>query len=436
MVKATERVCHAGGEGRSGSCSAATRRRRPASWYNFGVGSVVVDQIGSDGRLLSDVDTTLTIAQRDALLLAALPGASVETYAGESVVVYGDQVILRKQITYLGIPWERFKKRIQIPPSWKTVHRQAVADGRTPRFVGVYHYGAVTVFVDFDPSTYMLRSANNSAAHVATNDLFQAQTLGTFSRTDRNGNHLTSVRFDLFADYLLDRVRDHSRYLEAFEAFNMEFLTGERVEALAAVREMHGAGWPDTMQGEWAGFYLEYRIDEFLRRGGRHSPVAFQKVKRRGGLDYDLVFLDQGEVAYFGDLKASNITKHESPGNDAEAMRRCVDQYGRFWYVIYEHETWHSRDEGDVPVVAWNEWRRSVGHVGAKDYSPYSYRQRFKSAVRFSRMMVLEVNQANFHIVLGDFNQGRQPDGASRAVKVMISKKNIDNFLIHTESLG
>lgn len=396
---------------------------------------MVVDQIGSDGRLLAGVDTRLTISQRDALLLAALPGATVETYAGESVIVYGNQVIMRKQITYLGIPWERFKKRIQIPPSWKAVHRQAVADGRTPRFVGVYQYGAVTIFVDFDPSTYVLRGANNSAAHVATNDLFQAQTLGTFSRTDRNGNHLTSVRSDLFADYLRDRVRERPSYLEAFDAFNVEFLTGERVEALDAVREMHSASWPDTMQGEWAGFYLEYRIDEFLRRSGQYTSVAFQKVKRRGELDYDLVFLDQDQVAYFGDLKASNIAKHESPGNDAEAIRRCVSEYGRFWYVIYEHETWHSREESDAPVIAWNEWRRSVGHVGAKDYNPYSYRQRFKSAVRFSRMMVLEVNQANFHIVLGDFNQGRQPDGAPRAVKVMISKKNIDNFLIHSDSV-
>jgi len=230
-------------------------------------------------------------------------------------------------------------------------------------------------------------------------------------------------------------VGDEPGYLGAFDAFNAEFLTGERVEALDAVREMYGARWPDTMQGEWAGFYLEYRMDEFLRRTGQDRSVAFQKVKRRGGLDYDLVFLGEDDVAYFGDLKASNIAKHESPGNDAEAIRRCVAEYGRFWYVIYEHDTWHSRDEADAPVIAWNEWRRSVGHVGAKDYNPYSYRQRFKSAVRFSRMMVLEVNQANFHIVLGDFHQGRQPDGASRAVKVMISKKNIDNFLIYAKSV-
>ena len=394
------------------------------------MGSVVVDQIGSDGTLLEDIDTTLTNSQKVELLLAALPGARAETYAGEQVVLFHDQVILKKQVTHLGIPWESFKKRIQIPRKWLDVHRQALEDGLTPRFIGIYSYRDVTIFVDFDPRTYVLRKANNSAAHVATNDLYQAQTLGLFSRIDGRGNKLTSVRSDWLADYLLDRVREEHPYLEVFADFNAEFLTHGRLDALDAVHEMYADAWPDTMQGEWAGFYLEYRLDKFLRRTGADHLIAFQRAKRRGELDYDLVFKDRRRVAHYGDLKASNMAENESPGNAAEDIRRCVAEYGRFWYVIYEHETWHSRSDGDLPVMAWNEWRRTVGHVGRKAYDPLSYARRFKSAVRFARMMILEVNEVNFHVVLGDFNQGRQPDGAARALKVMITKRNIDNFLI------
>lgn len=399
------------------------------------MGNVVVDQIGLAGRLINDVDTTLTEGQKNALLLEALPGATIAQYAGLRVVKYQDQVILKAQVTYLGIPWESFKKRIQIPRRWLDVYEQALRDGLTPRFVGIYHYDGVTVFVDFDPSTYVTRKANNSAAHVATNDLFQAQTVGLFSRTDRNGNRLASVRSDLFADYLRGLVREEHPYVDVFDSFNADFLGHGRLEALDAVQEMHKAQWPDTMQGEWAGFYLEYRLDQFLRRSEADRFVAFQKAKKRGVLDYDLVFKDGLQVAFYGDLKASNITEHESPGNDAEDIRRCLAEYGRFWYVIYEHETWHSRDEGDLPVIAWNEWRRSVGHVGRKDYDPLSYARRFKSAVRFTAMLILEVNKANLHTVLGEFKQGRQPGGASRALKVMISKRNIDNFLISSASV-
>ena len=188
------------------------------------MGSVVVDQIGSDGSLLEDVDTSLTSREKNDLLLAALPGSTVEFYAGEQVVLFHDQVIMRKQVTYLGIPWEPFKKRIQIPRKWLDVHRQALEDGLSPRFLGIYHHRGVTIFVDFDPSTYVQRKANNSAAHVATNDLYQAQVFGLFSRVDGRGNALSSVCADLLAD-TQDKIWDERPYLDVFEDFNTEFLT-------------------------------------------------------------------------------------------------------------------------------------------------------------------------------------------------------------------
>ncbi|WP_457254430.1 hypothetical protein [Pedococcus sp. P5_B7] len=399
------------------------------------MGSVVVDQIGQDGSLLSDVDTTLSDRQKNDLLLTALPGAAVEVYAGERVVRFGDHIILKKQVTHLGHPWPSFKKRIQIPKAWLVVERQAVEDGLVPRFIGIYRYGEVTIFVDFDPSTYVQRKANNSAAHVATNDLYQAQTLGVFTRVDRNGNSLTSVRADQFADYLLGTVAEHLPHLDVFTRFNEGFLQGGRIEALDALRNMHASKWPDTFQAEWPGFYLEFRFDAFVRRHGLGDRVAFQKVKGRMDYDYDLIFRNSGQIDYFGDLKASNIEKHESPGNDAADISRCVREFGRFWYVIYEHETWHGRTDGDRATIAWNEWKQSVGYDNGKPYNPLSYATKFKASVRFTRMMILEINEANFYSVLGPFAQGPQPSGATRALKVMITKRNIDNFLVFSAAI-
>ncbi len=395
-----------------------------------------MDQIGLTGELVIDVDTTLSPAQKVGVLMDALPGAVVEKIAGVQIVRFAGQIILSAQVTYLGNPWPGFKKRIQIPRRWVEVYRRAAADGIVTRFVGIYHYGEVSVFVDFDPTTYVERKANNSAAHVATNDLFQAQTLGIFRRTDKNGNSLTSLRSDRFGDYLLGNVGKEMAHARVFEEFNAEFLTGEHLSALDAVQQMHNAQWPDTMQAEWAGFYLEFRVDDFLRNSGAHRIVEFQKAKRRGDFDYDLIFKGSQEVAFLGDLKASSISSRGAPGNDAANLLECVAQYGRFWYVLYEHETWHSKDEGAKPVIAWNEWRRSVGYTPRAGYDSMSYARKFKSAVRFVRMKILEVNVANFHLVLDDFKQGRQVGGAERAVKVMIDKKNIDNFLIYSQSIS
>ncbi|MFD1505738.1 hypothetical protein FE374_00935 [Georgenia yuyongxinii] len=401
------------------------------------MGSISVDQIRADGTLIQDVDTTLSPSQKVNLLLDALPGATVENYAGVRLVRFADQVLLYKQVTHLGNPWPGFKKRIQIPKEWLDVERQARADGLIPRFVGIYHYDGVTIFVDFDVETYVQRRANNSAAHVATNDLFQAQTAGQFSRVDRNGNRVSSIRADEFATYLLAGYEEKNPHIDVFDRFSDAFLDGVRIDGLTAVQEMYAADWPDRFQNEWAGFYVEFRLSNYLTQHNLHELLAVQKEKRKGEYDYDLRFLKNGALEHYGDLKASNIAVNDSPGNDAENFFRCLSETGRFWYVIFEHETWHGRDNSNVATIAWNDWRRSAGHIGhSKVYDPLSYAGRFKEAVRFVGVKILEVNQANADKVLGHFQKDfRQPDGKPRKGKVMIKKKDIDNFLIYTKSL-
>lgn len=392
----------------------------------------MVDQVASDGTLKIGSDERLSERQKTQIVLQALPGSYVQKIAGVDAIRFRDQLIMRKQVTYLGHPWESFKKRIQIPNSWVDAYHQAVYDGLNPRFVGVYKHSDVVVFVDFDPTTYVNRKANNSAAHVATNDLYQAQTLGTFLRVDRRGNRLVSVRGDNFASYLMGSGDPVAAPARCFEEFNATFLREGRLKALDAVREMHLHGWPDTFQAEWPGFYLEYRIDSFLRQLPAPPPITFQKMKR-GRADFDLV-IDQGRgVPHYGDLKASDIRSRVSPGNDAADIAACVAEHGKFWYVVYEHHTWHARDEGNVATVEWNEWKRSVGFDNGKAYNPLSYASRFKSSVDFVGMKVLEINPINFSLVLGDFNQGRQQDGSARARKVMIAKQSLDNIVVYSE---
>lgn len=404
---------------------------------NGAMGSEIVDQIALDGSLVHDRDVTLSPRRKRELVFDALPGAWSEELGGRSVVRFHDQVILTKQVTHLGRPWEAFKKRIQIPRYWVDVEERGRAHGLTVRFIGVYHHHDTTIFVDFDPATYVKRKANNSAAHVSTNDLFQAQTLGQFSREDKNGNRLTSVRADQFATYLLEGYEEKNPHIEVLDRFSEVFLDGARVDGLTAVQEMHASRWPDRFQNEWAGFYVEYRLSRYLAEHDLTGLVRVQKEKRRGEFDYDLRFLRDGVLEHYGDLKASSVAVKDSPGNDAASFFRCLAETGRFWYVIYEHETWHGRDSGNTSTIAWNDWRMSVGHVGrSKVYDPLSYAGRFKEAVRFVSVKVLEVNQANVSSVLGDFQEGfRQPDGSTRKGKVMIKKKDIDNFLIYTKSI-
>lgn len=403
------------------------------------MGNTVVDQITPDGSLSHDVDSTLSQKRRLGLILDALPGATLERIAGTKVAVYGNHAILSKQVTYLGNPWEAYKKRIQIPKEWAATYADAQRAGLKPHFVGVYHYDGTTVFVDFDPSTYVKHGLNNSSAHVSTNDLFQAQTLGEFSRVDQNDNRLTSIRADHFKSYMRVGYEEQNPHVDALDRFSTDFLDGRKIDALSAVQEMYAAGWKDKFQNEWQGFYLEYRLDSFIRQHDLEHVIAVQKMKRKAEYDYDLRLLRSGVTEHFGDLKASAIGTSESPGNDEAHFYDCLDQYGRFWYVIYEHQTWKGRDNGNLSTIAWNAWRQSVGHKQRKPgYDELSYWKKFKEAVLFNRVRVLEVNHANAGIVLsGGFQKGfKQADGVTdRNGKVNIMKKEIDNFLIYSKSI-
>lgn len=257
-------------------------------------------------------------SRRHGLILSALPGAIEEDWAGIRAIRYKGQLLLSKQVTYLGKPWETYKKRIQLPREWGGALTQARDAGLRVRFVGVYHYSETTIFVDFEPSTYADNAFNNSSAHRPTNDLFQAQTLGQFSRQDKNANSITSIRADHFALYL-EAGYAASPHVEILDHFSAEFLDGAKIEGLDAVQEMHAAAWPDTFQNEWAGFYVEFRLSEFLSHHNLTRYVAVQKEKRRSAFDYDLALLDgHGHLEFYGDLKASNIDVADHPW-----QRRC-----------------------------------------------------------------------------------------------------------------
>lgn len=85
----------------------------------------------------------------------------------------------------------------------------------------------------------------------------------------------------------------------------------------------------------------------------------------------------------------------------------------------------------------WNTFKRDVGYFDSKkrEFKIHSYKQRFKAGVAFVRMKILEVNNVNKDVILSEFNQGHQPDGSDRNPKFLIKKKDIDNFLVYSETL-
>ncbi|MDE5976435.1 MAG: hypothetical protein K2G69_07790 [Muribaculaceae bacterium] len=258
---------------------------------------------------------------------------------------------------------------------------------------------------------------------------------GVFRKEDKSGNHITVVRRDRFKDYLSGAGGKRTTLFDLFREFNNGFSFGEWLKAIDVIREMHRGGWHQWRQAEWPGWFLEYKFNKFTIDNHVTDKMRYvgSSMKRDGDLDFDIRFEDED---FYGDLKASDVSAKESPGNDQENLIECIYGYEKFWYVIYEHETIKDCLAGYEATKERNRYIRSVDPAYDKD--EMSYGSRMKNSVKFVRMTIIELNRVNYREVLTTFNQGHQPDGSSRKPKFMINKSvmNNDNYVVFRYTYG
>ena len=334
-------------------------------------------------------------------------------------------ILLHRAVSYLGNPHPAFKKRVQLPHWYKELCED-VKKNKLPydvHFIGVYHYKGVVVFVDFLKDTYLQKIVHNSSAHIYINDLYQALTNGVFHKEDVFGNHIYAIRGNKLANYLDGKETGQSILFSLFERFNQGFTFGQWLKVLPTIKEMEKANWPEWRQTEWPGWYLEFKFNQFTIDNSTAPHIIYtgqsNKKKQNDTFDFDIWFK---KSQFYGDLKSSDITATEAPGNDQAAFIECINMFGKFWYVIYEHETKKDSEETNYKEVrAYNKYMK-------KD--EMSYAKRLKTGVKFVKMTILELNRINFREALAEFNQGHQLDGSARNPKFMIKKKDIDRFVV------
>ena len=399
------------------------------------------EQIRPDLSLEIKPDQTLTQRQQREKLMEALgkENCSIVSLLGRRVFLYENEgkhfILLHRAISYLGGTGQHpiFKKRIQLSGWFKDFCIEAERQqlNYDVRFIGVYHYEGAVVFADFAKETYLQKKIHNSSAHIYINDIYQAMRRGVFHKEDQYGNHIYAIRYNQLSDYLMGRNKGTNDLFELFQRFNNGFSFGQWLYSVDKIREMHDSQWQHWQQAEWAGWFLEYKFNAFTIENGvtqlmRYVGSSNKSKKGDGVFDFDIWF---DKDAFYGDLKASDITHRSAPGNDQEAFVECINRFGKFWIVIYEHETVKDSEETHYKAtIERNRYIRSVLPDYKKD--DFSYASKMKNSVRFVKMFILELNRINFRNILSDFNQGHQPDGSARNPKFLIRKRDMDQYVV------
>lgn len=383
-------------------------------------------------------DLSLHISQDDPLrgnrllnTVIASIGADIsrveKIFGKKVVVVENNKILLTKAITYLGNPHPIFKKRVQLPTWYKEfTNKLKISNPNWEVYIiGVYHYKGNVVFVNFEKEKYLERIMHNSSAHIYVNDLFQAMKYGIFRKIDANGNEIIAIRRNRLREYLTKGVTTENNLFDLFRRFNNGFSFGEWLYALDVIKEMHENAWKKWQETEWAGWFLEYKFNKFTVENKITKKMKYISQKKANEWDFDIYF---GEDDFYGDLKASDITKAETPANDKDNLTECICHHDKFWFVIYEHETIKDKDKDGEAAAARVRYIKTVDSSFNKPET--SYASRMKHSVKFVKMCIIELNRINYRKVLSDFNQGRQPSGEARKTKFKINKRNIENFVV------
>ncbi|ELL44118.1 hypothetical protein [Spiroplasma melliferum] len=332
-----------------------------------------------------------------------------------------------KKLTYSGNPHPIHEKRMQV--GLNEVELQEFINQKL-FIIGIYNYKDNIIFIlpKLFKKIQERRWNNSSIAYVHTIDLINCTINGKFKKTDskKNDIYLFKKLTDLLDFLITNTYEEPNESLKVLEKFVNENLNTNQIwYGKSCYQEMINADFKDKFQSEWPGFYLEFLFHNFLKINNISSDIL-KYLNIKGNvkeLDFDLWISN----SYYGDLKAHSLTSLSVLGNDKNSVMDAVTNYGKIWYLVLEYSAVLDKYY-DFEVTKF--WNTKLG----KTDDLYSYGKKMKNRLLLSKFLVLEINKENLKYV-EDFKQGVNSNNSERNLKIKISSKHQENFIIYRKTI-
>lgn len=416
-------------------------------------GNALVEQVTNSGDIILGCDYSLSTSEIFDRLQKYFPNIEKDSDGFIHGNYHGFKYSIRaKNITYLGNPHPEFKKRIQISDDLQEFYQHSKSLGYVPLLIGIYTFHETQVFANFNITDYVEKKAHNSSAHVYTQDISAAVVDGIFQKTDYFNNTITVFEKN-YVNYFLDDYLNVTK--EEIVSFKSEIINGFTYEEKELARkigcsvkptimpmntiypimkfffdekkEWHGKNCYDEMikanyrnkfQPEWAGFYLEFEFEKYIKNNNLENIVDFAQDKSKNGIDLDLYF---SNIKCYGDLKAHSTNSSGIQGNDRATIIKQIQENGHVFYVVCSHDTFKDSSFDFEVTKYWNTVQNKEDLL--------SYSKKMKNKVILKKSVILDINGNNFSS-LSVFKQGINSNGKLREPKIMVSEEKIDDFIV------
>lgn len=338
-------------------------------------------------------------------------------------------------VTYLGNPHPKFKKRMQLSNSAdKSYLKRDNTLTNITLLLGLYTYDENNPIIVAWDSSANKNAGKSKSSHVYIKDIQDAMINGASQRIDKHKNNVYCFRCEQLKNFLnynfmnIDHSESFISYLKDFGIHVDEFsFTTDMIkyikEDLAkkefvwdgkkSIKEMQDNSYSKWRETEWQGFYFEYLMQRSLME--KHEDM--QQVLDIPGPKYgNTVFDSFYNIPW--DFKVHSDNSNTLITNDLEAIQKAIDDYGKVGFIIISGTP---KYEENTEFSDWrNELKGGLSKNQIENLNKNKKHRKLKTEFKPERITIVTIDKESIkkHMIVSGFHQ---PDGKIRREKLSIN---------------
>lgn len=350
-------------------------------------------------------------------------------------------------VTYMGNPHPKFKKRMQLSESADKSYLKIINDPMNiTLLLGLYVYDENNPIIVAWDSSANQTAGKSKSSHVYVNDIQLAMINGASQRTDKYKNNVYCYKTENFMHFLnynhvdIEHSETFMSYLKKYGLeFNEYYFIDDMVRYLKddlakkdyiwdgkkSIKEMKDNSYSKWKETEWQGFFFEYLMEKkLLDDREKMKQVLEIPGPKYGKTVFDSFYNIPWDFKVHSDNSKNVIT------NDLEAIELAIRDYGKVGFIIISGTPVY---EIDHEFSDWrNELKGGLSKNQIENINKNKKHRKLKTEFKPEKITVITIDENSIkkHSIVGGFHN---PNGNVRRDKLSLDLTKINEEIIINE---